>query len=972
MKPIDKFILHVVHNLFPLNEYSEGELKKLMTQFREEADDLGIEITDEQLKSYIVRFDALKNSPKVTDKDLRKYTLSKLIKLVTSSAGAEAVPDKEDDTPDVVYHEEPYIIWNGSKEGNCIKYGAGEKWCITRGSFSSYRYSSGRGYPVFYLAKNNSLSDDNKLSFVAIQVRDVENDDQKYVYTNRKNSPYESNSMSWEQLNREIPWLSNIPNVKNIMKYIPISSQEKLTQKYAYDAVNVREWTNFPFETKKQYLVVRGSRGQFFSDIENNTFIEKYLPKYPQIANFVAITPGLVNSKELLKNLDKFSNQDRKSITSNLRDKVELKYLKSDYFPWDVKKLITSLNKWDIRQDERLYVTKDGSAIVKLLLGDNIKVSVYTEEDDYPDVKLNKRTSRFLLDYPELDKIPFKNLMKLVVDDVINKDVVTKLLDDAKTNPNSAIIVKQIEDGEIILDSNSFASYKIDKDGGILPVPFDNEEVQAAFDDAKNNEGLQQNALSLLRFDTRIPKNIDRKSFISVLRAIPLDKRVVEWRGNPAAVITTENDKVLIMVIGRGTTSLQLTSVFGDSSDWVVPSNGGYSSDPAVYRAYFTYLGTQNKKYNDNEIVNVVRSAGQATGNSRVGNAIIEANPPMVDGNLMKPVMYQGTGYIVNTQNPRESYGISSASGKLVKANISPAQAATMLGLPAPAAAAAAGRRGRPAGGGAPRQQAAAAPAAPGDINVREEMDAIGLETAFLRLPRSIIRRINVTNASRVAPAGDRGAARRNNQLGTRGTVGRVIAIPGGSKIYIIRLANQQVIASINVQPGNYNYILTGNNNGNTPISLNSPADLVNVLTQRGLAEHRSYIVREYLNNNPKHAQEVRDMVAKHIDEISAKKAIATGALALGLLGTPSLTQAQNTIKDKANTVQQDTTNTATATYAHPNENTARSQAAVKARVALATKIGKPEGEISASIVSSKMYQLPGGKYECTVTVKLN
>ena len=972
MRPIDKFILHVVHNLFPLNEYSEGELKKLMAQFREEADDLGIEITDDQLKAYITRFDSLKNSPKVTDKDLRKYTLSKLIKLVTSSAGADAPAEKEDDTPDVVYHEEPYIIWNGSKEGNCIKYGAGEKWCITRGSFSSYRYSGGRGYPVFYLAKNNSMSDDNKLSFVAIQVRDVERESERYVYTNRKNSPYESNPMSWEQLNSEIPWLRNIPNVKNIMKYIPISSQEKLTQQYANNAVSIREWSNFPFETKKQYLVVRGSRGQFFSDIDNDVFIEKYLPKYPQIANFVAITPGLVDSKELLKNLDKFSNQDRRSITANLRDKVDIRYLKSDYFPWDVKKLITSLNKWDIKPDDRLYVTKDGSAIVKLLLGDDIKVSVYTEEDDYPNVKLNKRTSKFLLDYPELDKIPFKNLMKLVVDDVIDKNVVTKLLDDAKTNPNSAIIVKQIEDGEIILDSNSFASYKIDKDGGILPVPFDNEEVQAAFDDAKNNEGLQQNALALIRYGDRIPKNIDRNSFISVLRAIPLDKRIVEWRGNPAIIITTENNKILVMSTNRGIASLQQTAVFGDSGDWTVPSNSGYSPDPAVYRAYYAYLTTQSKRFNDNELINAVRSAGQSYSNARVTNAIIEANPPMVEGNLMKPVMYQGTGYIVNTQNPRESYGVSSASGKLVKANISPVQAAAMLGLPAPAATAAtAGRRGRPAGGGAPRQQTPAAPAAAGDINVGEVMQETGLDTAFLRLPRSIIRRLNVTNASRIAPNGDRGAARRNNQLGNRGTVGRVIAI-GSSKIYFIRLTSGQIIASINVQPGNYNYILTGNNGGNNAISLNSPSDLVQVLTQRGLAEHRSYIVREYLNNNPKHAQEVRDMVAKHIDEISAKKAIATGALALGLLGTPSLTQAQNTIKDKANTVQQDTTNTATATYAHPNENTARSYAATKARAALATKIGKLEGEISTSIVSSKMYQLPGGKYECTVTVKLN
>jgi len=85
MRAIDKFILHTVHNLFPLNEYSEGELKKLMAQFRQEADDLDIQISDDQLKAYIERFDSLKNSPKVTEKDLRKYNLSKLIKLVTST-----------------------------------------------------------------------------------------------------------------------------------------------------------------------------------------------------------------------------------------------------------------------------------------------------------------------------------------------------------------------------------------------------------------------------------------------------------------------------------------------------------------------------------------------------------------------------------------------------------------------------------------------------------------------------------------------------------------------------------------------------------------------------------------------------------------------------------------------------------------------------------------------------------------------
>ena len=46
MKAIDKFILHVVHNLFPLNEYSEGEINRLMAQFKAEAEDLLGDLAD--------------------------------------------------------------------------------------------------------------------------------------------------------------------------------------------------------------------------------------------------------------------------------------------------------------------------------------------------------------------------------------------------------------------------------------------------------------------------------------------------------------------------------------------------------------------------------------------------------------------------------------------------------------------------------------------------------------------------------------------------------------------------------------------------------------------------------------------------------------------------------------------------------------------------------------------------------------
>jgi hypothetical protein len=174
------------------------------------------------------------------------------------------------------------------------------------------------------------------------------------------------------------------------------------------------------------------------------------------------------------------------------------------------------------------------------------------------------------------------------------------------------------------------------------------------------------------------------------------------------------------------------------------------------------------------------------------------------------------------------------------------------------------GRRGRPAG--QPNTPRVAQPAAAGDINIADAMDEIGLDVAFLRLPRADLRRLNVTNGVRVNPNGDRGAARRNNQLGAAGRVGRVIAV-GDSKIYIIRLANQQVIASINVQPGNRNYILLGNANGNTMIPINSPSELLSVLQNRNLAEVHSYIVREYVTQHPRHLDEVRSMIQQHINE---------------------------------------------------------------------------------------------------------
>ena len=130
--------------------------------------------------------------------------------------------------------------------------------------------------------------------------------------------------MSFSKLTSEIPWLREIPNIESILKYIPLTSKEKTTQQYKFGAISIREWMKLPFEIKKQYLIIRKDNTDLFSDVDRKTFIKNYLPEYPQIAEFIAITPDIITPITLLANLESFTPQDRKSITANLQGNIKL------------------------------------------------------------------------------------------------------------------------------------------------------------------------------------------------------------------------------------------------------------------------------------------------------------------------------------------------------------------------------------------------------------------------------------------------------------------------------------------------------------------------------------------------------------------------------------------------------------------------------------------------------------------------
>jgi hypothetical protein len=873
MRPIDKFILHVVHNWRnELNEaYSEKAIQGFINKFKEEADDLNINITDNQLRAYINTFDRLKNGLPSDQRDLAKWNIGNLIRLVTKGKGGEEAAEEIDITPDVVYNNDDntIVIYNGSTQDNCINYGRGEEWCITRSSFPNYRYDSSKSFPTFYLAKNNNLPRTDKLSFVAIQVRnpDTTTERNRYVYTDRTNRPYESNSMSFEGLLSEVPWLMDIPNIKNILKYIPISPQEKITQQYKTNPISYREWSKFPYSTKEQYLTVRKGN-ELFSGLRNSEFVEKYLPQYPDIAKFVAETPGIINSFDLLTHLDKFSNQIRRSITANLRDKINLRYLPLENLSFDIKKLLVQLDKWDLVPNERLYVTKDGSTIVKLTLGNDIRLDLYQAEDDYSNIKLNKRTSKYLLDYPKLDKIPLRNLLKLAEDEVIDKNLIIRVLNDAKENPDSAIIVKPVEDGEVILDSNSFASYKIGNNGKISALPFDDEEVQQIFNDAKDNKSFQQNALNLFTDKIRpIPSAIDKKALANIINSIPYSQRVFPYSAmspGQSSILLTSTDPNIPFFTTYADTNIPYLGLLASYDERGLVRGSSRLDNDAIMRSYFDYLRQTNKSFNDEQLLNIFKNNRSDVESKKV---FVRNNPPVSANNVYRFAERDGDVYIVNTQNTRESFMLSTSRNNLKQVSISTPLAAQLLGpAQAPGTAATqandavrAARRGRPPGqANTPRPE-------PTPIEGGFSLTNIGniyhLTRGFTALNPNILRRFAM-GGRQVPVPNNRGASRRNNLLGANGRVAAAYTF-GPSDVYIIQLPNQTRVASIAVQPNNAHFLITPGN----AVSLNSPTDLLQALQQRGLAEVHRYITNEYFDRNPKHITEFKQILRKHINE---------------------------------------------------------------------------------------------------------
>jgi hypothetical protein len=124
------------------------------------------------------------------------------------------------------------------------------------------------------------------------------------------------------------------------------------------------------------------------------------------MATIVAKNYGMIDINTLLQEFDSFSNQNQKSIIANARrfSKVSTDTLKSRSIPFSAKKAVVKGDILNISDNERCYVTTDEKAVVKIALGssgEDITLSIFTEDNNYPNVKVNERTGKVLADYPK-------------------------------------------------------------------------------------------------------------------------------------------------------------------------------------------------------------------------------------------------------------------------------------------------------------------------------------------------------------------------------------------------------------------------------------------------------------------------------------------------------------------------------------------------------------------------------------------
>lgn len=199
-------------------------------------------LTDEIITTYVNLFKIKQHSSKIVEKDVTRYSFEELKTLIDCNFPREISIDAFDE----VYNDGVLSIYEADTKDKCIKYGKGEKWCISKrdvyNRFNTYRYRHNE--INFYFVFDNER--DDEFSKLVILV-DIQN---RYYFANRNNTiEFNGSKMcSWDDIIKYQPKLKDL-------KHIILPRKLKDDERKIYDLIKNKIETEL-FLTFKSYDIV--------------------------------------------------------------------------------------------------------------------------------------------------------------------------------------------------------------------------------------------------------------------------------------------------------------------------------------------------------------------------------------------------------------------------------------------------------------------------------------------------------------------------------------------------------------------------------------------------------------------------------------------------------------------------------------------------------------------------------------------
>ena len=178
-----------------------------------------------------------------------------------------------------------------------------------------------------------------------------------------------------------------------------------------------------------------------------------------------AANGGLFSQEDLIGAFNSFSIQDQNSIASNFQEPLKEKQFLSLQVPFKLKYLLTVKGKVEHTIKELVYVGNKTHLVLISWQNPTPVMNIVTEEQIFKNVKLNERTSKFLLACPNLEDIPFSVIVTLIKQGALKQHNIVLLLQKIEETPKSHIVVAKTEKGSYVTDLTTFTTYEVSKSG---------------------------------------------------------------------------------------------------------------------------------------------------------------------------------------------------------------------------------------------------------------------------------------------------------------------------------------------------------------------------------------------------------------------------------------------------------------------------------------------------------------------------